>query len=226
MDATPDYGIHANRIRHFYRSQSLNLATPLGGLKVILILREPVARELSWYNHKKDMYFKDQKHTDPRAFWLNVVKDERNRTVYSFDEYVDEFLLQKQPSILKAKDFSCRGTMCKSVYSIQLQQWFEWMPRDRMLILSYQELMTDPMISMKRIEDFLGLPNKHHTEFDKTNTHSHPNKTALPSCQTRNKLAAIFQPWNEELYDLLERNPGPPMELRPFPKFEPAACQD
>ena len=48
----------------------------------------------------------------------------------------------------------------------------------------------------------------------------------IRSCPSQNKLADIFQPSNKDLYAKLAQNPGPPMEQRPFPEFEVAACRD
>jgi Sulfotransferase domain len=225
MDATPDYAIHPKRIRDFYNSPSSNLQSSVIDLKVIMILRDPVSRELSWYNHKKDTFFKAKNRTDTQAFWSNIVKDPSNGTAYSFDEYTDKFLLRKLPGVRKTKEGSCDGQMCRSVYSIFLRQWFEWMPRDQILILSYDEFMSDPLTLKERVSDFLGLQHKPQAELTKVNTHSNPEKTTLPSCRTRDRLERVFNRWNEELYALLERHPGPPMEQRPFPKFKTTSCQ-
>lgn len=39
-------------------------------------------------------------------------------------------------------------------------------------------------------------------------------------CSVQNRLAELFEPANHELYDLMEANPGPSMEKRPFTKFD------
>jgi hypothetical protein len=115
----------------------------------------------------------------------------------------------------------------KKVYATQLRQWFHALKRDQILILSYHELKGDPTSFQRRIVDFLGLPlNSMMSQMMPANVKSFPGKEAVLSCQTRNKLGVIFQPHNEDLYSLLTLNPGPPMEQRPFPEFEVAACKD
>ena len=224
MDATPDYAIHSTRIRDFYESPSVTLNTNATGLKVIMILRDPVSRELSWYNHKKDMFLQATNRSDTRAFWYNIVKDPENGTAYSFDEYTNEYLLRVMPGVRKTKEAICEGLMCRSMYSHFLLQWFQWMPRKQILILSYDELMSDPLTFKKRVGDFLGLQNISHAELTKANTHSNPEKITLPSCKSRDRLERALKRWNKRLYALLERNPGPPMEQFPFPKFKASAC--
>jgi hypothetical protein len=151
-----------------------------------------------------------------------------NGTVYSFDEYVHHVLLKRETKrkTTNAKGEHVHGPLRRDLYAFYLKQWFEWLPRDQLLILSYHELKSDPTTFKTRIEDFLGLKHQPQGEIEEVNTHSSPTKTVLPSCQSRDRLATVFQPWNEELYQLLGQYPGPPMEQRPFPKFEAEACQD
>jgi hypothetical protein len=170
----------------------------ISNLKVMLILREPVSRELSAYNHLK------YKTVTGSGSWA------LKRNYSSFDEYVDEEKLSE-----------------RGFYSLQLRQWFRELKRDQILILSYHELKGDPTTFQRRIVDFLGLPpNSVKSKMVSTNVNSFPGKEAVLSCGTRNKLKMRFQPHNEDLYSLLTQNPGPPMEQRPFPEFEVAACKD
>jgi hypothetical protein len=178
----------------------------------MMILREPVSRELSAYNHRKDK--------PPGANWSL----KKNYT--SFDEYVDEELilaLTNRPTL--PQNFS---QWFFSLYAIHLRHWFDVLERDQILILSYHELIRDPMTFQRRIEEFLGLPpsGKLKNVTTKKNVKSFPGKDAVVSCRSRNKLAGIFQPYNENLYALLAQNPGSPMEQNPFPEFEVAACHD
>lgn len=93
IDATPDYAPHAGRIGDFYHQLSMT-SSPNGcilSLKVMMILREPVSRELSAYNHWKDK--------PSGANWSL----KKNYT--SFDEYVNEELilvLTSRPTLPKS----------------------------------------------------------------------------------------------------------------------------
>ena len=156
----------------------------------------------------------------------DVVKDRKNWTTYSFDEYTDEVLLPKLRRVLNAKETTlCAGHECMGFYSRSLKEWFQWLPREHMLILSYHELKHDPSTFRKRIDSFLGLTHDPHQIVEKVNSHDGPEKVVRPSCRSRDKLAAVFEQSNEALYALLEENPGPSMEQFSFPKFEAAACE-
>jgi hypothetical protein len=200
IDATPNYATFATRIGDFYLQ--LRMISSANGhisnLKVMLILREPVSRELSAYNHMK---FNTVTGSDVWAL---------KRNYSSFDEYVDEEKLSNL-----------------GFYSTQLRQWFRILKRDQILILSYHELKRDPTTFQRRIVDFLGLPpNSVNSKMESANFKAFTGKEAVLSCRTRNKLGMTFQPHNEDLYALLTQNPGPPMEQKPFPEFEVAACKD
>ena len=202
IDATPVYARVATRIGDFYRQLRM-ISSPFGhisNLKVMMILREPVSRELSAYNHMK--------HTYNGVTGNSSLTLKRNYS--SFDEYVGE------------DNLSDLGH-----YSTQLRQWFHALSREQILILSYDELKGDPTTFQRRIIDFLGLPlNSLKSKMKSKNEKSFPGKESVLSCQTRDKLGVRFQPHNEDLYALLTQNPGPPMEQKPFPEFTVAACQD
>ena len=56
MDATPNYFIESSKVYKIYTDEKAGDAT--AKLKPIAILREPISRELSWYNHKLYAYKK------------------------------------------------------------------------------------------------------------------------------------------------------------------------
>ncbi|KAL3816359.1 hypothetical protein ACHAXA_000437 [Cyclostephanos tholiformis] len=212
IDATPKYAHHAIRIADFYRQYGGLLS-----LKVMMILREPISRELSAYNHKKAnsvnlAYMSKTNNHVGRKFLLK-----KNYT--SFDEYVDEELVL---------DLTTNSRNAHSLYSTHLRQWFDVLQRDQIMILSYHELITDPVTFQRRVEGFLGLSPERgeYSLKSKKNEKSFPGKEVIPSCLTQKKLADIFQLPNKDLYALLAQKPGPPMEQKPFPEFEVMPCYD
>ena len=208
IDATPGYASYAKRIGDFYR-QLNTTSSPDGcisSLKVMMILREPVSRKLSLYNHMKF------------NFGGTNTKMTLKKNYTSFDEYVDKEL------VLELTRQTHKGSLNSTQH---IRQWFDVLKREQILILLYHELKNDPTTFQRRIKDFLGLsPNNGKSQMKTLNAKTFSGKEAVPSCQSRNKLAGIFQPHNKDLYALLAQNPGPPMEQRPFPEFEVAACHD
>ena len=52
MDATPETFLYPERVHSTYSSARVGQTDFVANLKIIVTLREPVARELSWYNHQ------------------------------------------------------------------------------------------------------------------------------------------------------------------------------
>lgn len=211
LDATPNYFSWADRIHFFFRHarKDKNL---LEDLKIMVSLRDPIARELSLYNHKLSTYYSNNNKL--LEFWHDdIVKT--NGDPRTFDEYVDEFLIPNLDDPYNGENFS--------LYARHLKEWFLMFPREQILVLGYDEFRNDVEKLKWRVKTFLG-----HWEFDGevplSNTQKFSQKVLVISCEAQEKLRKIFEPLNQELYDLLEEYPGPGMEQRPFPPFEIGEC--
>ena len=198
LDATPNYFIEASKVYNTYTDEKAGDA--LAKLKLIAILRDPVSRELSWYNHKLHEY----KHGARDEWILDVVHT--NGTIKTFDEYSIELssLITANP-----KD-------AFSLYVDHLKSWVKLFGRQQLLILSYNEFVTDPSKTVGRLEEFLGV--KLNGEFEKYNFWRDVSKE-MPTI-AKEVLGELFREKNEELYEYLANNPGPPMEEKPFPRFD------
>ena len=207
MDATPDTLPFAERVRSTYEAAGGDQAETV---KVIVILREPVSRELSLYNH---LAFDCRRLRAPdRNAWQNQVIKE-DGSVMSFDEFV---LDKSIPALGKATGPG-RSTR-HGLYATHLSTWFKLFDRRQILVLSYDELQYHPENLQERIQTFLGctVPGG----LCRSNSNDSHDKVRFPSCKAQETLLAVFAPINEKLYQLLESNPGPSMEQRPFPKFQ------
>lgn len=190
LDATPNYFYHPDRVHRVYGA-----AGQLASLKIIFSLREPIARDLSRYNHQQHL----------RKFWHDA-----NVTSMTYDEYVREFTL---PGI--ERQFS--------LYPNELSKWLKLFSHDQILILSYEELLDRPDAVKERVAQFLNFSPKE-IEMSHSNLKASPEKVKRMKCATQALLQSKFEPYNERLYALLESKQGPPMEQRPFPKFRLSEC--
>jgi hypothetical protein len=180
-------------------------------LKIIVILREPVSRELSLYNHlAHDCRCLDD--ASKRNAWQRQVTKE-DGSIMSFDEFVRDTSL---PAFTR-KDGPGRSTR-HGMYVTHLREWFRLFDRSQILVLSYDELQRHPEKVQERIQSFLGLDIP--GQLNRSNSNESQFKVRLPSCEAKEALLAVLAPLNEELYRLLESNPGPSMEQRPFPRFQ------
>lgn len=209
LDATPDTLPFPERVRSIYEEAG-------GGqentVKFIVILRDPIARELSLYNH---LAF-DCRHLQQseRTEWHDQVLNKSDGSISSFEAFVQN---QSLPALKRDMTGSGQSTR-HSLYSRHLQKWFECFDRQQILVLSYNELCTNPKRLQERIRTFLGcqIPD---IEFQRSNSNDSDLKLKRPPRNAKQALQSAFAAENEDLYRLLESCQGPTMEERPFPRF-------
>ena len=187
MDATPETLLFPDRVFDLYSTSGAHV---LPNLKLMVVLREPIARELSFYNH------------------FTYHRAEEGLGVPSFEEHVSSRLISE----LSDPDFPST-----SFYVDHIKRFALLFGRDKLLVLSYDEVKTDPKGALWRIKTFLGrdFPG----DLGITNTHDNPNKLREVPSVARQMLEPIFEAKNQELYEFLDANPGPSVEQRPFPHF-------
>ena len=202
MDATPCNLLFPERVYETYNQVG---ADALSKLKLIVILREPVSREMSLYNHKMVVYLKTQKKDE----WYSDVTFANNSTVMPFEEYTKTVL---EGQLLDP------GWISVGKYVDHLKRWKLLFKPDQLLVLSYDELKDDPKKVQWRIQEFLGgsFPGGLGHE----NTKDNDSKKKVVSPLVSQVLNPIFKEKNLELYRFLDENPGPAMEQYPFPRFE------
>lgn len=219
LDATPNNIWYARRIYQYYQD-----VIPV---KILFLLREPVARELSWYHHMVRLIESD----DRSAEWarkLLVVPDSdlnhtktlmiqtegSNRSVLTFSQHVE-------------RNIRPRLDRSVSAYVTHLREWFNYFDRrNNILVLNYDEVKRFPMSYLRRLHAFLNVSDVHapHT-LPMANAYQRPAFTSARAsnrrrdCQVQDRLATWYEPYNQELYQLLHDQPGPTIEQRPFPRF-------
>mmetsp|Transcript_26560 Transcript_26560/g.64762 ORF Transcript_26560/g.64762 Transcript_26560/m.64762 type:complete len:297 (-) Transcript_26560:77-967(-) len=206
VDATPDTLQFAERVYNCYKAAGGNQSRLV---KIMVILREPILRELSLYNHLAyDCRYLPQSERTP---WQEQVLNS-DGDIMSFDEFVAQVSLPG----LEAKSGPGRSTR-HGFYAAHLKKWFELFDRSQILVLSYQELQENPRKLQGRIQKFLGREIA--GELTRANSNDNAHKVRSPSNKALALLDDVFASENEQLYTLLETNPGPVMEQRPFPRF-------
>jgi len=205
MDATPNYINNAPRIYETYEKEGLSQE-----VKIMITLREPVSREISWYQH----LLREHAHNNT-AHWVQECLNHDGEPK-TFDEFIDSYIL---PGIVAPEPWNF------GLYARWLKEWFDLFPRENILIATYSDLKANETDFLERLHEFLGLPLEGAPlKTDKCNDIHSRLEEPIP-CEVQNRLAEVFEPANQELYDLLEAHPGPSMEHSPFTKFN-FTCKD
>ncbi len=159
--------------------------------RLIAILREPVSRAHSNYFDRVVAGTEDlptfEQAIDAEEGRLSGVTNEWLAVPdhYSFDHDHHTYL--------------ARGR-----YAEQLRIYFEYFPREQLLVLPLEALKNDAAGAFRRIEDHLGLDH-HAVDLGARNARE-GNPKILP--ETRERLAAYYEPFNRELTELLGEDFG------------------
>ncbi len=179
-EATPYYIFHPtapNRI-----------ARVLPSVRLIALLRNPVDRAYSHYNHMVRV----------------------GREPLPFEEAIEheaERLVGEEEKIIADPHYSTfthlhYSYLARGRYIEQLQKWLAIFPRQQMLILASEELYTSPATAYRKAIEFLGLSAWEPNDFK---VYKQGVYEEMPD-STRKHLIDYYQPYNQKLYDCLNMN--------------------
>lgn len=182
FEATPDYISH--------HKAPLRIKKDLGNIKLILTLREPVARAYSAWKMWNSFIDHDEK----------AAKADRR----SFSEAIKQEL--SSPDEQSELHFHY---LAKGRYVEQIENFYKYFPDNKLLILDYQKMNNDLYCYLSQICDFLEIDHfsKDETrQFKKKRLWVSPKrKTTSEDNATMKVLHNYYKPYNEKLYSLLGR---------------------
>ncbi len=144
-------------------------------VKLIAILRNPVDRAHSLYQHQLRIGM------ESAPFGVAA-----NKEIDSLEANSDN------------SDLS-NSYVLGGLYASQLQDWMKVFPREQFLILSNEELSQHPNETLNKVMEFLGLPSFNLKTFRKLNAFPYPDLEP----GLREQLVKFFQPHNEALFELI-----------------------
>jgi hypothetical protein len=162
------------------------VAQTLPRVRLIAVLRNPIDRAYSHYQHEVRM----------------------RRETLSFQEAVNreqERLADEGQKLLDGRSRFSRNHrsfsyLARGVYVDQLLAWERFFSRDRLLILNSEELFANPDAVLERTFAHLGLPTGASRHYNR----KYPGYATMDQT-LRNRLAEHFQPHNLRLYQYLGR---------------------
>ena len=161
--------------------------------RLIVLLRDPVARALSHYHHERALGMEPLSFEDALDAEAERLDGEERRIV-QFPGYV-------------SVSHQHHSYVARGHYADQLERWLGVFPRDRMLILVSEDFFADTPGVVGEILEFLELP-----PMPTAASFRVPNARSYEGMEpgTRRLLAETFRDSNARLADLLGRDPGWP----------------
>ena len=166
------------------------IAKVLPKVKLIVLLRNPVNRAYSHYNHEvrlnaEKLSFEDAIKAEEERLSGEEKKMLENENYYSFNH--------QHFSYLK-----------RGIYVDQIKKWHKFFDREQFLIINSEEFFSEPNKILTKIFDFLDLPAINQINSKISNKGNYPPMKD----QTREKLANYFKIHNERLSSYLDWNFG------------------
>lgn len=178
-EATPYYLAHP--------AVPARAASVVPGARLIVLLRDPVERAFSHYQHSRRLGFE------------NLPFDEALRCEPQRLEGEEAMLMSRpryRSAALERHSYATRG-----LYARQLRRWLEHYPREQLLVLSSEELFADANTVLRRVEHFLGVPAR-----DVVPPRPPGSSQEVPP-QVRARLRELFAPDGAELPALVGFSP-------------------
>ena len=175
LDASPYYLMHP---RAPERAAQL-----LPGAKLVALLRNPVDRAFSHYQHE----VRDGRET---LSFAEAIEQEAERLAG------EEERLRADPAYYSFNHHRY-SYVRRGQYVEQLRRWVEHFPRSRLLVLQSEWLFRDPAAAIGAVQDFLGL-RPYRNEVYEPFYQGRYDREMPPGL--RRRLVAHFEPHNRELY--------------------------
>jgi hypothetical protein len=153
--------------------------------KLIVLLRDPVRRAYSHYWHERDKKRERLSFEDAVAAEPERVGDDEQRLARGEIE---------QSHAHQHCTYLARGR-----YAEQLERWLRFYPRERLLVLQFEDLGRAPMVTLHRTLEYLGLPALGRVKLEPRNARKYP--PIKPA--TAERLREYFAPHNAALEALL-----------------------
>lgn len=164
----------------------------LPNVKLITILRNPVERAYSAYNHAVRFGWETSSFED-------AIEEEQRRI--KIENENDEIKINN-PNYTNFLQFSY---LRHGLYAKNLKPWFELFPKNQFLFLSTDDLKSDPQKIIDTIFNFLNLKSIKLHPIQNKNVGAGGGEYTPIKESTRNSLIDFYKDYNEELYKIINK---------------------
>jgi hypothetical protein len=147
--------------------------------KLLCILRNPIDRAYSNY------------HLSRRS----------NTEKLSFEESIQEEMSRIEKQVQREDFDNTRSYLAKGLYHLQLVNWYDTFPREKIFVTSTEDLSAEPYKTLNDVFNFLEIPDYELKNPQKKKTEKYENM----SNKIRNELIKFFMQYNEDLFELIQK---------------------
>jgi hypothetical protein len=156
--------------------------------KIIVVLRNPIDRAFSHYNHNR------RKGRETRSF-----EDAIEGEFEIIDIEEDRIITNQAESLFTHRHFSY---LSRGLYARQLKRWLSYYDRKNILVMKSEDLFDKTEETFLQVTRFLGLKDWMPSEFETWNVGSYISMKP----ETWEALARVFEQPNRELSTLVDQD--------------------
>lgn len=162
------------------------IAQKLPDVKLIALLRNPIDRAYSSYQHQVRAGREELSFEEAIAHEAERLAGEKEKIIA--DPAYNSYAYRKYSYIERGK------------YIDQIQNWHRFFKKEQLLILSSEAFWSDPEGAFKEIFDFLGVEA---VEIKAAKKHNTGNYKSKMDPDLRKKLHELYRPYNDKLFEYL-----------------------
>jgi hypothetical protein len=162
------------------------IAQALPGVRLLVLLRNPVDRAYSHFQHERDIGH------EPLATFEEALENEQPRLEGEMERIMNDDGYYSFPQ--QHFSYVLRGR-----YAEQLERLFSIFQRERVLVLCSEHLLNNPAVVYARVLRFLGLPEHLLRHFPRKSVLRYPPLDPA----IRSRLQGVFEADNERLFKLI-----------------------
>ena len=183
-EATPEYLFHP--------LAPVRISKTLPNAKVIIILRDPIARAYSQWKMSI-------RHGHETLDFIDAIDAEEDRLGQEREDLKAQGDEYSWHSPLAWFSYLSRGR-----YAEQIEHWLKFFPKENILILRSEDMFSDPNGVLFKTTQFLGLQDFKKIDLEPMNTGGYKNKM---SPEIYKRLTAYFEPYNQDLLQYIDWDP-------------------
>lgn len=176
-EASPQYIFHPHSL--------LRIKNDLPNIKIILLLRNPIYRTYSHYQHQKRVGREN-------LTFEKAIEQEENRTEGELDKMIRD-------ENFNSHNYLMYSYVRRSIYYYQVKQLYNLFNSENYLIIQSEKFNTNPQYEYDKVLTFLNLDNFRLEVSKKYNVQNYPPIKE----KTKKKLEEFFHPYNEKLFELI-----------------------
>jgi len=179
-EASPCYLFHPDVARR--------VQATLPSAKIILMLRNPADRAYSHYHHEVRLGYETLPFEQALAHETMRLTGEKARMLTDENYYSNRYMHYSYQS--------------RGLYIEQVQRWFESFPQEQILLLKSEDFFSNTAAVMHEVHRFLGVKEIEVKTLTRHKSFPYPKIDR----DVRRRLLEYFQPYNQKLYDYLDRD--------------------